>query len=388
MALLTSATSKASVYNDANAGTFTQAQLDSIMNAALDYFIKGQPLENERQARPLYDAMRSKSEVYPGGNTSIRRNVKGKPEHTMQGYAYTDTVSYGNRGNVDQAQFDWKELHDGLSVTFTELKQDGITVTDSANGASTSNHSKADVTRIHSLLKDKLNDMMEGYEAAFNAMLWDDGTQDSTLVPGIQSVITDIPASGDFSETVGGITTSRTGATEVRTWWRNRASVLVGAVDGRVDVTGATIDSPLMTAVRNEMRQLRRYGKGPDMVLCGSEFMETLEAELFAKGILTQQGFANGTATNFDMSEPKFGKLKFEYDPSLDDLGASDDKDFLKRAYFIDTSRIKLYDMDGEVDRIHHPARPHDQYALYRAITYTGALCCWQRNTSMVMEFK
>lgn len=44
--------------------------------------------------------------------------------------------------------------------------------------------------------------------------------------------------------------------------------------------------------------------------------------------------------------------------------------------------------MQGEDRRIHTPARPHDQYVLYRAMTWTGALCAKQLNGCGVYQAK
>jgi hypothetical protein len=38
---------------------FTQAEIDNIANAALDFYIKGQPLSQQLQDKPLLAAMKS-----------------------------------------------------------------------------------------------------------------------------------------------------------------------------------------------------------------------------------------------------------------------------------------------------------------------------------------
>lgn len=43
-------------------------------------------------------------------------------------------------------------------------------------------------------------------------------------------------------------------------------------------------------------------------------------------------------------------------------------------------SKIKLKTMSGEDRKLHTPARPADQYVMYRAMTYTGGLICKQLN--------
>jgi hypothetical protein len=71
---------------------------------------------------------------------------------------------------------------------------------------------------------------------------------------------------------------------------------------------------------------------------------------------------------------------KFQYDPTLDDLG------FAKRAFFIDPKHMYLMVMDGEDMKQHAPARPADQYVLYRGVTWTGGLVADQLNCHGVYE--
>jgi hypothetical protein len=246
----------------------------------------------------------------------------------------------------------------------TELKHDGISVVDSLNSARTSEHSERDLTVLTGLLENKLGDMAESWTRAFDTMLHQDGTQDAKEVPGIRLLIADNPLVG----VVGGIDRATTAA------WRNRS--LVGASK----ITASASLQTLTKTLRAELRQLRRYGGRPDLVICGSGFIEALEGEIFEKGIYTQSGFAKGT-NDIGMAEITMqGVGKFIYDPSLDDLGLS------KRAYFIDTKNVQLKVMDGEDRKTHSPARPAEQYVLYRAMTWTGGLIAKQLNGCGVYE--
>lgn len=74
------------------------------------------------------------------------------------------------------------------------------------------------------------------------------------------------------------------------------------------------------------------------------------------------------------MGDLTFNGVTFEYDPTLDDLGLQ------RYCYVLDMSSIQLMPMQGEDRKIHNPARPEDKYVLYRAMTWTGGLCCWKRN--------
>ena len=344
---------------------FTAQELDNIASAALDYYIKGPAMAQSIQARPLYDAMKGKGKTFPGGKESIRRNVKGSYTTSFQGYEHDDTVSYNNPANMKQSDFPWKELHAGISMTLTELKKDGISVVDSLNGESTTNHSDREMTAITGILDDKLDDMAAGSARSFNEILWRDGTQSSKVFAGVTSIIIDAPTTG-FT---GGI--DRAG----NSWWRNRA--LVGANK----VTHSAANQTLTKALRGEVRQLRRYGGRPSLVLAGSGFIEKLEVEIHEKGTYTMEGFMKSGSTDIGMPDISMrGVGKFQYDPTLDDLGYSN------RAYFIDPAHLYLMTMDGEDWKQHSPARPPEKYVLYRGLTWTGGLIADQLNCHGVYE--
>lgn len=331
---------------------FTNAELANITASALDYYVKGPAFAQNIQEKPLLKALTSKQKTFPGGKGNISIPVTFDYTTSIAGFTHNDTVSYANPANTKRASFPWKEIHAGISLTLTELKHDGLSVVDSSNGASTSKHSERDLTVLTGLLDEKLKDMTEGWARSFNEMLWLDGTQDAKVVPGITSLITDDPTTG----TVGGIDR----ATNAK--WRNRSAVGANAI---VWISGQQKVSEFL---RKEVRQLTRFGGKPSLVLCGSGFLEYLDKEITSKGVYTQEGFSKSDTDIGLAGITMRGIGTFVYDPTLDDLG------FQNRAYFIDQSNINLMVMDGEDKKQHNPARPHDQYVLYRAMTWTGGL--------------
>lgn len=343
---------------------FTAQELDNIANAALDFYLKGPAIEQSIQDRPLYDAMRKAAKTFPGGKEFIRANVKGDYTTAFAGYEHDDTVSYANPANLKQLNYPWKEIHAGISLTHTELKRDGISVVDT-NGEGVSQHTGREMTAITNLLDDKLNDMSEGSARSFNEMLWRDGSQSAKVFPGVQSIITLAPTVG----VTGGI--DRAG----NVWWRNRARV------GASKITASAANQTLSKTLRSEVRQLRRYGGRPSLWLCGSAFIDALELEVSEKGVYTQDGFTNSGKTDIGMADISLRNAgRFQYDPTLDDLGMS------KFCYGIDPKHLYLDTMDGEDMKKHSPARPADKYVLYRGVTYTGGLVADQLNCHGVYE--
>jgi hypothetical protein len=343
---------------------FTQAEIDNIANAALDYYMnRGKVFSQDIQDKPLLRDFMSRAKTFPGGKENISVAVKGEYTTTIQGYTHDDTVSYSNPANIKRVNYPWKEIHWGIQVTFTELKHDGISVVDSATGKNTSQHSDREMTALVNLLEDKLEDMREGGERGMNEMFWQDGSQDADEVPGIKSFILDDPTT---VTTVGGIDQS------TNAWWRNRVNLTIP--------TTTPSDLEIAQTLQQEFRQLRRYAQGnPDhMLLAGSDFLDAVEKELRAKGSYTDNGWASNGGIDMSVADAQFKGKVLQYDPTLDDLGEAD------RLYVLDKKAIMPMVMEGENMKRHSPARPEDKYALYRAMTWTGGLVCRQRNTSGV----
>lgn len=345
--------------------SFTIAQLENIANASLDFYLKGQPLSQEIQDKPLLAAMKSAQKTFPGGRGDIKGNVKADYTTAFSGYSHDDTVSYSNPANIKQFSYEWFELHAGISLTLTELKKDGISITDTTTGEGTSNHSGREMTAISNLLEDKLEDMDEGMARSMNELNHLDGTQSAKVFAGLQHLVADAPTTG----VVGGIDAAQ------NTWWRNRAAT------GASKVTHSVSLQTLTKFLRAEARQIRRYGGKTNLIIAGSGFIEKLEAEIHEKGTYTQEGFMKGGATEIGMPDISMrGVGSIKYDPTLDDL---DRENF---AYFLDTRHLYPYVMQDEDMKKHSPARPHDKYVLYRGVTWTGTMICRKRNAQAVYE--
>jgi hypothetical protein len=348
---------------------FTQAELDSLASATLDFHMaRGQVFAQSIQDKPLLKRLMAKKKTFPGGKESITVRVKGEYTTTIQGYAHDDQVGYANPAHIKQAAYPWREIHAGIKVTMTELKKDGITVLDSATGASTRGTSGREMTALANLLVDKLEDMSEGTARGLNLMFWQDGTQDAKQVPGIKSFVVDDPAA---ALVVAGIDQG------ANPWWRNRSLVGANAIAATSANAGEQV---LVRRLSTEIRQLRRFGGKPDTALCGADFLDQLEAELRAKGQYTQTGWAGTGTIDVGVADAELKGVRFEYDPTLDDFGEG------RRAYLLDARVIFPMIMDGEDMKQHAPSRPEDRYVIYRAVTWTGGLVCRQRNANGVYE--
>lgn len=346
---------------------FTLQELENVANAALDYHMdRGQVFSSTIQNKPLLREMLAKKKTFPSGNNNITVRVKGIYTTTIMGYTHDDQVTYANPANIKTAAFPWKELHWGISCTMTELKKDGITISDTMDGTGEERHSGREVTALANLLDDKIEDMKEGAERGLNSMFWQDGTQDAKQIPGIRSFIVDAPTTSGI---IGGIDPV------ANTWWQNRANLTV-------TVGSDPTQQVLVNFLQTELRQLRRFGSPKHIALCGSNFLTELEKELRSKGNYTLEGWDKKGAIDIGMSDLALKGVSFEYDPTLDDLG------FANRLYMLDMKSIFPMVMEGEYMKKHSPARPEDRYVIYRAVTMTGGLVVRQRNTSGVYQFQ
>jgi len=340
---------------------FTAEELNNITNSVLDFYMKGPALAQTLQDRPFLKALKSGQSTFPGGKEMIRGNVKGDYTTTFMGYSYDDQVEYVNPTNIRQFAWPWWEIHAGISVTHTELKHAGISVNESGAKQSTSTKSEAAMVQITNILEDKLDDMAEGSARSMNLLCVRDGTQSAKVFPGLRAIVRNNPTTG----IVGGIDSATS------TWWRNRART---AASGGV-IASDPATQTLTRTLRSELRQLRRFGGRPNLVLCGSGFLERLENEVQAKGLYSQEGFVSEGKTNIGLAAISLmGLGRFEYEPTFDDEGMTN------YCYMLDTRHLMLKVMDGEDMKVAAPARPENRYVMYRAVTWTGTMMARKLN--------
>lgn len=344
--------------------SFTVQELENIANATLDYHMdRGKVYSQTIQEKPLLRMFEKRSKTFPAGKELLTVRVKGEYTTSIQGFSGDDTVSYSNPANIKEASYPYKELHAGIEFTMSELKKNGISITETTTGRGEARHSNREKVALADLLEDKIEDMLEGRARGLNNMYWRDGSQDAELVPGIKSFILTDPTSATV---VGGIDQS------TNTWWRNRALLNLS--------TATPSNQTIAKGIQTEMRQLRRYARSPNHVMfAGADFLDALEAELRANGSYTDNGWADRGAIDVSVADTSFKNVTINYDPTLDDEGEA------KYLYILDMKVIYPMYMEGERNKRHSPARPHDKYVVYRAITDTCGLVCRQRNSSGII---
>lgn len=340
---------------------------NDIASAILKHYARGKTLAQTIQERPLLRFLNAGKKTFPGGNQFISDPIQGTymSDGTailgggafFSGFQEDTTVSFAQAANIKRAEYQWFEVHAGLVITWTELKKDGISIVDHSVKRE---HADMALTKLTDLLENRMDDFGESWARSINLMLWKDGSQDALQVPGVNALITENPAVG----------TTGTVDRVANVWWRNLAFLNIAASE----------QSQLLTkTLRAKQRPLRRFMGKPSKFLCGSSFLDSLEMELQAKGLYTESGFANEGRTDIGMADISLrGVGKFEYDPTLDDLGQS------KYCYEFDSRRLKLRPMEGEDNKILTPERPYANFVFLKSMTWTGALQATQLNCHAV----
>lgn len=367
---------------------FTAGEIANIANAALDwYWARPEEFFQTLQDKPLLKWAESDNKKFPGGKGNISVAVHGafgdgSGNDVLKGYTHNDTVGFFTPANILRANYPWREHHIGLTLTHTELKIDGVSVVDT-DGRETVEHTEREESVLVNLFQDKLFELGEQYARGMNNLLWSDGTGDPKALAGMQYLVSANPSTG----IIGGLDQSLA----ANSWWRNRArttvfGVAVGGTPALSAWGGDSITSDptnggaLLTMLQYEYRQLIRYGGKPTMALAGSDFIGAMEVEVRANGNYTMTGFA--PARDISMGELNYMGTPFKYDPTLDTLGLN------KWCYWFDPRKIFLTQMQDEWRKDHTPARPANQFVLYKSITSTGQMVATQRNSSVVLQIK
>jgi len=345
-----------------------------LANALLTFYVKNGPLMQALQERPLLKILDANKETFPGGkdyiSTAVQGTMMSDTTGFFQGYSEDQLFEFDQAENIRRAQVAWYEVVANLIITWTELKKDGITVT---NDGSMKNHSNAEAVRIAGgTFKARIADFTESWAISMNNMLWGDGSG-SKQVPGITALLTDTPNTG----TTAGLVRSD------YTWWRHRAFLtgLAESANTGPAITPSRTDQTLTRKLRSELRQLMRWGGRPSVALCGSVFLDALADEVHEKGIYTQEGFVNNGKNDIGMTDISMKGLgTFRYDPWLDSNNLS------SRCYVIDPRRLRLRPMANEENKVLDPERPYNAAVFLRSMTWTGGLEVTQLNCHGVYE--
>lgn len=353
---------------------FTPEQIAYGGKAAIDYFLKNDPIDQITQDKPFLKKLVAGKQEWAGGLQYVVEQLRYSQDSNFQSYFGDQQVTYNRKRTLEQAKFTWGAWHDGFGLNEDELAQNGITMTDDRSATPTADEKVA----LTNLLKENVATLKLGFETGLDQMLHLDGSQSAEDIPGLDHLIQTDPTA---SSVVGGINQ------QSNTWWRNNFSLSIA-------------QNALIDKMEIEWRNCTRYGgQAPDFILCGAAFLDdyraaagvTINRQIFnggnLKGGVTMDAGIKGD--NAASSSGLFFKgVELIWDPTfetLDSLYPSASPDWTKRCYFINSRYLKLRPIKGHWMVSRKPPRVYDRYVHYWAQTGKAALSISKRNAMAVL---
>lgn len=353
---------------------FNSEQLAYAGRAAIDYFLKNDPVDSINVAHPLLKKLTEGKEEWSGGLQYVVEQLRFSNDSNFQAYFGDSQVTYNRKRTIQQAKYTWGAYHDGFGLNEDELVQNGIVMTDD-RGAQPSDNEKV---QLENLLKENMETLKLGFQANFDLMVHRDGSQSSLDIPGLDALVSTAPTAG----TVGGLSASNS-------WWQNYAAQLDASAEG------------ILEGMERAWRACIRYGGStPDFILVGSNFVdEYRDAVGSPGGAIQRQVFLGGPtgnkkATTLDggvgdgiSTGLYFKGVELVWDPNFDILDTEDNPtiDWSNRCYFLNTKFLKLRPIKGHWMIPRRPPRVYDRYVQYWALTSKAAMTTSKRNAHAVL---
>lgn len=337
--------------------------------AAIDYFLKNDPIDNINVERPLIKRLMADRKPYAGGLQHVVEQLRKSNDSNFQPYFGDSQVTYNRKRTLEQAKFAYGSFHDGFGLNEDELAQNGITFTDDRN-ASPSDSEKVQLTN---LMKENTETLKLGFQEGLDLMLHRDGTQSALEIAGLDALVATDPTTG----VVGGLDAA------TNTWWRNHAATAVAAAN-------------IVTASETAWRAcIRTGGQAPNFILAGSAWIDAFRANSgLVRNVNLGGPTGNQQAANIDPGTGSgantglyFKGVEIIWDPVFDDLDTLDSPAiaWAKRAYFLNTRHITLRPIKGHWMVSRKPPRVYDRYVHYWALTAKAALTTAKRNAHAVV---
>lgn len=345
---------------------FNTEQLAYAGKAAIDYFLKNDPVDQVNTERPLLKMLMANKSEYAGGLQYVVETLRYQNDSNFQSYFGDSQVSYNRKRTLQQAKFAWGAFHDGFGLNEDELAQNGIIMTDDRDAVP----SDAEKVQLTNLLKENMETLKLGFQENFDIMLHRDGTQSATDIAGLDLLISTTPSA---SATIGTLNQN------TYTWWRNIASLNIA-------------DANIISEMERVWRECTRYGgTAPDKILVGGSFLDKYRVQ--ADNVVNRQITGDpglkkgGVSVDAGTSGVYFKGVELTWDPVFDVMDTLDapTEAWAKRCYFINTKTIKLRPIKGHWMISRKPPRVFDRYVHYWALTSKAALTTNKRNANAVL---
>lgn len=355
---------------------FNSEQLAYAGRAAIEYYLKNDPIDNININRPLIEKLVEGKQEYGGGLQYVVEQLRYSNDSNFQSYFGDSQVSYNRKRTLQQAKYTWGAFHDGFGLNEDELTQNGIVMTDDRSATP----SDAEKVQLTNLLSENMETLKLGFAENFDYMLHRDGSQSATDIPGLDSLVSITPTHG----IVGGIDPA------VNTWWQNYVDLTVGST---------ALD--MLESMEKAWRAcIRVGGQAPDFILVGSDFLDAYRVAAGSPGgAIQRQVFLGGKTGNKQASTLDAGVgegintglyfkgVEFKWDPVMDVLDTIDSSSvpWSSRCYLLNSKHLKLRPIKGHWMIPRRPPRVYDRYVHYWALTSKAALTTGKRNAHAVL---
>lgn len=359
---------------------FTTEQLAYAGNAAINYFLRNDPIDQINVDRPLIRKLMEGKKPYVGGLQYVVEQLRYSNDSNFQSYFGDQQVTYNRKRTLQQAKYTWGSFHDGFGLNEDELAQNGIVMTDDKSSVP----SDAEKVQLTNLLKENTETLKLGFQQMFDIMLHLDGTQSATNIPGLDLLVSTTPTT---SSLVGGLDQS------VFPWWQNNATTGISTASA----------GNLVEQMEIQWRNCVRFGGfAPDFIMVGDAFLDAYrkdakntvnrtvfikngeepDVEEFGAGVGAENPASGGrTGLYFKNREliwdPVMAELDTLYAPAIP---------WSKRCYFLNTRFLKLRPIQGHWMINRTPPRVYDRYVHYFALTAKAALTTGKRNAQAVLS--
>jgi hypothetical protein len=353
---------------------FNSEQLAYGAKAAIDFYLKNDPVDQINISHPFLKKMTEGKQEYAGGKQYVVEQLRFSNDSNFQPYFGDSEVDYNRKRTLNQANFSYGSWHDGFGLNEDELVQNGIAMTDDRN-AEPSGSEKVQLTN---LIKENTETLKLGFQENFDLMLHRDGAQNPLDIPGLDALVSISPTAG----TIGGLAASNA-------WWQNYAAHLDASAEG------------MLEGMERAWRACIRYGgNAPDFILAGSDFVDEYRDACGSPGgaiqrqVIVGGSSGNKAATTLDGSVGSglstglyFKGIEIIWDPTFDVLDAADTPTvrWSTRCYFLNTKFLKLRPISGQWMIPRRPPRVYNRYVHYWGLTAKAALTTSKRNAHAVV---
>ena len=334
------------------------ADLQDRLKVGLDFYLKNKPpVDQVAIERPFFKAMMSKKKAFSGAAQYVVEQLRTNYGANGQWFVGAASVTYNNRKTIEQAKYPWFNFHDGLQLEEDRLVANGIRVDNGAVKGSATADEKIAITNLVQEQSEALT--LGAYERMSRDMHFD-GTQAADAIQGLDSLL---PIGANNTGVTGGI--SRV----TFAWWRHYV---------KTGITATSIANDMEIAWRSCIKR----GKGrPDLILAGADFIDayrnaSLSTATGTVRYVTHEG-KGGVNVDNSINELFYKGVPIQYAPEFDDnFGGAQTPTipWSKRCYFINTNHLQLRPIDGSDFVNRTPVSPANQYVLYMALLWRGAL--------------